>query len=183
MGDQRTIATARLDLPVWEADAIQALIDQDGTRLAALTGAVWPQPLAPPPLMGDALAFFAERLRQDPALGRWWARLVVVRAAAAAVGSAGLSGRPDGEGAVTVGYALYPVFQGNGYASEAVRGIVGWALTRPGVARVRATIPPGNEPSRRVAAKAGLRRVGTDWDEEAGEVEVWETGAADRAAP
>jgi RimJ/RimL family protein N-acetyltransferase len=78
---------------------------------------------------------------------------------------------------VTVGYAVYPAFQGLGFATEAVRGLVLWALAQPGVARVRATIPPANAASRRVAERAGLRPVGTDHDEEAGEVLVWEIEA------
>ena len=70
-----------------------------------------------------------------------------------------------------------PAFQGRRLATEAVRALVGWALARPGVARVRATIPLWNASSLRVAEKAGLRPVGTDVDEEAGEVQVWEAEA------
>ena len=72
---------------------------------------------------------------------------------------------------------VYPEFQGRGFATEAVRALVSWAVAQPGVARVRATIPPWNASSLRVAEKAGLRPVGTDVDEEGGEVQVWEAEA------
>ena len=175
--DPWTISTDRLDLPPLSADAVQALIDGDAERLTALTGAVFPLPLRAPPLTEDALPFFRDRLREEPAIAPWWVRLIVRRETGEAVGSAGLTGGPDAEGTVVAGYAVYEEFQGHGYATEAVRGLVAWALAQPGVARVRATIPPGNAPSRRVAEKAGMRLVGTDRDEEAGEVEVWEISA------
>lgn len=176
MAADETIRTERLELPPLSAAAIAALIEGDGGRLGELTGAVWPEPVAAPPLMADALPFFAARLWEEPEAGAWWARLLVLRQTGQVVGSAGLAGRPAADGGVSVGYAVYPAFEGRGYAAEAVRGIVGWAFGQPGVARVRATIPPGHAASQRVAAKAGLRRVGTVPDEELGEVEVWEIG-------
>ena len=168
------IATEGLILPPLGADAIQTLIDADGARLKALTGARFPRPVAPPPLMDDALPVFRDRLREDPALAPWWVRLIVRRDGGEAVGSAGLTGRPDAAGVVVVGYAVYPEFQGHGYATEAVRALVAWALGQPAVAAVRATVPPGNAPSLRVVAKAGFRRAGGIVDDEEGELEVWE---------
>jgi len=174
MDETSVIVTERLELPPLSAAAIAALIDGDRERLAAATGAVWPLPLAPPPEMADALPFFLEQLGKDPGLGPWWARLMVLRRSRQAVGSAGLAGRPDEAGTVTIGYAVYPAFQGQGYATEAVRGLVAWARTQPGVRRIRATIPTWNTASQRVAANAGLRRVGRTHDETAGEVKVWQ---------
>ena len=174
--DPAAIATERLDLPPLSAAAIQALIDGDGERLAELTGAVFPLPLRAPPELEDALPFLRDRVREDPATP-WWARLLIRRQTREAVGSAGFAGAPDATGTVVVGYSVYPEFQGHGYATEAVRALVAWALAQPNVTRVRATIPPGNGPSLRVAEKAGLRRVGTEIDEEVGEVEVWEIEA------
>ena len=176
--DPATITTDRLDLPPLSAEAIEALIDGDGERLAELTGAVFPLPPEAPPEMADALPFLRDRVREDPGSAPWWARLLVRRETREAVGSAGFGGRPDAAGTVTAGYSVYPEFQGHGFATEAVRALVGWALAQPGVARVRATIPPGNAPSLRVAEKAGLRRAGVEVDDEAGEVEVWEIGLA-----
>jgi RimJ/RimL family protein N-acetyltransferase len=52
-----------------------------------------------------------------------------------------------------------------------------WALQQPGVVRVAATIPPWNEKSMRIAERIGMRRIGTTWDEEVGDVYLF---AADR---
>jgi len=107
-------------------------------------------------------------------MGRWWARLLVERDTRRVVGSSGFVGPPDRDGVVVTGYAVYPEDQRRGYASEAVTALVAWALTQPGVRRVRATIHPTNPASRRVAAKAGLRMVGELRDEQDGDLEVWE---------
>ena len=179
------IATDRLELPPLSAVAVQALIDGDGERLTALTGAVFPLPAQAPELMRDALPWIRDRLREEPDIGPWWVRLIVRRDTREAVGTAGLSGRPDAGGTVETGYSVSPEFQGHGYATEAVRAIVAWVLAQPGVTRVRAKIPPRNAPSLRVAEKAGMRLVGTDTDEEIGEVQVWEIAAdtGPRATP
>ena len=178
--DSTTIATDRLDLPPLTAAALQAWIDGDGDRLEGLTGAVFPLPVAAPPEMADALPFLRDRVAEAAADAPWWARLIVRRETREAVGSAGFGGRPDVAGTTVVGYSVYPRCQGHGYATEAVRALVAWALAQPGVARVRATIPPWKASSLRVAEKAGLRRAGTAVDEEAGEVQVWEIEAGIR---
>ncbi len=89
----------------------------------------------------------------------------------------GFGGLPDDEGAVVIGYAVYPESQSHGFGTEATRALVGWALAQPGVRLVRATVPPGNAPSRRVAEGAGLRQVATSWDDEIGVVLVDEVRA------
>ena len=168
------LSTDRLELRPLTADALDALILRDRSRLEAVTGARFPDPLLPPPLMDDALPFMLDRLRADPGELGWWAWLITARAAREAVGSVGLGGRPDGEGTVVLGYAVYPAFEGRGYATEAARALTSWALDQFGVTRVRATIPPGHTPSLRVAEKLGMRPVGTAQDDEVGEVLVFE---------
>jgi RimJ/RimL family protein N-acetyltransferase len=43
---------------------------------------------------------------------------------------------------------------------------VDWLLVQPGVTQVQATIAPENAASLEVARKAGMREVGTSWDED-----------------
>jgi ribosomal-protein-alanine N-acetyltransferase len=172
-----SIETERLMLAPFGVEAMEALIARDVEGLEEVTGTVFPRPLEAPSGNEDALPFFRDRLREEPAIAPWWMRVVVRRETREAVGTAGFVGEPDEAGTVTVGYAIYPAFRGRGYATEAVRGLVGWALAQPRVEKVQATIAPENTPSRRVAAKAGLRRVGTVAGEDEAEMEVWEIGA------
>ena len=168
------LSTDRLELLPLTADDLDALIRRDRSQLEAATGARFPDPLLPPPLMDDALPFMRDRLRAEPGELGWWAWLIIARATREAVGSVGLGGRPDDEGTVVLGYAVYPAFEGRGYATEAAQPLVTWALGQIGATRVRATIPPGNTPSLRVAEKLGMRQAGTSQDDEVGEVLVFE---------
>lgn len=169
------LASRRLDLPPLTLEALEALIAGDRAAVEAATGAVFPEPLAAPPLMEDALPFFRDVLRANPEAAPWWSRVLIVRETGAAAGLAGFSGGPDADGTVTLGYSVYPSHQRQGIASEAATALVAWALAQPGVRRVQATIPPGHVASERVARDAGLLR--TDrlvHDPDEGPVAVWE---------
>jgi RimJ/RimL family protein N-acetyltransferase len=176
------LSTDQLELVPLTADALDALILRDRQRLEALTGARFPEPLRAPPLMEDALPFLRDQLRTGPGELRWGPWLAIARATGEAVGSVGV-GRPDDEGRVLLGYSMYPGFEGRGYATEAARALIGWALGQVNVSAVRATIPPWHAPSVRVAEKVGMQRVGTAQDDEVGEVFVFEVRRRDAHPP
>jgi RimJ/RimL family protein N-acetyltransferase len=78
------------------------------------------------------------------------------------VGDIGFHGPPGAEGAVTVGYGLAAGARGHGYATEALRALLAWALSQPEVKRVEADTTHANLPSQRVMERAGMRLVGHD---------------------
>jgi RimJ/RimL family protein N-acetyltransferase len=112
-------------------------------------------------------------------VGPW---LAVGRSTGEAVGSV-VVGRPDAAGRVVLGYSIYPGFARRGYATEAARVLVSWALSQANVRSVRATIPPWHAPSVRIAQKVGMQRVGIAQDEEVGEVLVFEVRRREAHAP
>jgi RimJ/RimL family protein N-acetyltransferase len=59
-----------------------------------------------------------------------------------------------------MGYALARDAWGQGFATEAVRALVEWALTQPGLYRVWAVCDVDNRASARVLEKVGLVREG-----------------------
>jgi RimJ/RimL family protein N-acetyltransferase len=73
------------------------------------------------------------------------------------VGDIGFHGPPNPGGSVTVGYGLAPAARGQGYATEALRALVAWALAQPEVAAVEADTTHANLPSQRVMERAGMR--------------------------
>lgn len=167
--------SARLRLTPMTVAALDALRAGDRSRLERVTGARFPDPLEPPPLTSDALGFFQETLQENPAIAPWWVRLIVVRDSGEAVGSIGFTGPPDADGAVVLGYSIYPAFQRQGIAAEAASALVEWAMQQPDVIVVRATIPPGHVASEGVAARAGLTRTDLVLDDPGeGPVVVWE---------
>ena len=170
------VHTRRLDLSPLTAEAIDALLAADGERLSRLTGARFRTP-APPPYMADALPVVRERLRVRSQEAPWWNWVVVERATGEAVGSVALGGPPNAEGAVLVGYAMYAEHEGRGYATEAVRAMITWAFSQPGVREVRALAPVWNTPALRVAENVGMRPVAADEDDDVGEVLLYAVSA------
>ncbi len=122
-------------------------------------------------------AFWAslERIRANPDLRLWGDRVMVTRGAACkVVGSVVFHGGPDEEGVVEVAYGVEEESQGNGYATEAVKVSVDWALSHPSVRVVRATTPPWHVPSKRVLTKCGFREVGVREGDALGELAEFE---------
>lgn len=168
------LRTARLDCLALDADDLDALIAADADTLRARLGAAFDAPIVAPEHIHEHLADFAAALRANPGDVGWLLWLWVRRDGGEAVGMAGL-GRPDDDGAVTFGYSVYERHQRNGYATEALRALLDeWIFAEPAARVARATIPPWNVASLRVAEKLGMRAVGRENDPEVGEVIVYE---------
>lgn len=59
-------------------------------------------------------------------------------------------------GTTEIGYGVHPLYRGRGLATEAVRGLVGWAFDKTRLRRIDLTANLDNAPSLRVALKAGF---------------------------
>jgi RimJ/RimL family protein N-acetyltransferase len=77
------------------------------------------------------------------------------------IGSVVFHGAPGEDGLVEVAYGVEQDSQQQGYATEATRASVEWALAQPGVRAVRATTPSWHMPSRRVLDKCGFCQIGS----------------------
>jgi RimJ/RimL family protein N-acetyltransferase len=86
--------------------------------------------------------------------------VLVERASRTVVGSAGFLGSPTSEGTVELGYGVHGEHRNRGYATEAARALVAWALVQDGVVRVTARCRPANAASIRVLGNAGLEQTG-----------------------
>ena len=78
-----------------------------------------------------------------------------------AIGGVGFHGPPDETGSVRIGYGLIPSARGNGYASEALRGLLLFARAR-GVTRVKGDTDHDNIASQHVMTAAGMQPAGED---------------------
>ncbi|MGW6057298.1 GNAT family N-acetyltransferase [Streptomyces sp. NPDC055189] len=94
-------------------------------------------------------------------LGAYGHRLVVERESGSVVGSIGLFWPPS-EGVLEIGYGIVASRRGRGYASEATRALVEFALTAPDVHTVSAGVELSNPSSVRVLEKAGFHRQSTE---------------------
>jgi RimJ/RimL family protein N-acetyltransferase len=73
-----------------------------------------------------------------------------------AVGVGGFFGPPDAHGSIEIGYAMMPSFREQGLATEAVEGLLGWALQDERVKSVKAQTLAHLMASRRVLEKTGF---------------------------
>ena len=90
-----------------------------------------------------------------PKQGEWYAIWLVTRHDGVQVGDLSFKGLNE-DGSVEIGYGIKDEFQGQGYATEAVRAVVDWALNQDGVLCVEAETEPDNKVSQRVLAKCGF---------------------------
>ena len=171
------VRTDRLNIAPLGLSAVEAILDGDASALERLTDAIFPRPAAPPPYMTEALPVVCERLRAHPDETAWWNWLIVERDTRRAMGQVAFGGRPDANGAVLIGYAMYPEFERHGYATEAVRAMIGWAFQQPGVKVVRALAPVWNTPALRVAENVGMHPIAANEDDDIGEVLVYAVSA------
>ncbi len=85
---------------------------------------------------------------------------LIRRADRLVLGDIGFHAPPNPNGTVTVGYGLAPSARGEGYATEALRTMIDWALAQPDVRRVEADTAHSNLASQRVMERVGMRLVG-----------------------
>jgi len=137
--------------------------DVVGRALRVRVPASWPPPVFEP----DDLERLRRRLECDPASRTWTLYYLVLRtpvtgAPRELLGLAGYVGPPSAEGLVEIGYAIAVEYQRRGYATEAVRALLGRAFADEKVVGVTATTYATLEPSIRVLRKAGFALIGQD---------------------
>ncbi len=134
-----TLETPRLlvvALPVEVAGMVAA-----GDLSALSPAAGWPHADT-----ADAMRMYATS-GSDDVPGVW---VVALRDTEQVIGDCGWYGPPGAGGEVEIGYGMSPAFRGRGYATEAVRALLGWVTAYPGVRRVVASTEVTNTPSRRL---------------------------------
>jgi RimJ/RimL family protein N-acetyltransferase len=160
------LRTSRLDLIPATVECLTADLtgsDELSQVLRAEVPADWPPPLYD----ADAVRFAMERIREGAMNDDWCFYYVVLRESRhrrTAIGAGGFKGKPNEAGEIEVGYAILPEFQRRGFAAEALRAWVQYALSQPTVYVVVAHTLAGLNASIRVAESAGFRYVGPGED-------------------
>jgi RimJ/RimL family protein N-acetyltransferase len=167
------VLSDRLELRAFTTRLISAFIANDRLEADSETNATFPVPFAPPPETGDVLEYFRSMLVADTSDGLFVPRLIITRGDRTVVGSIGVN-PPDTDGVSLTGYSVYPLYEGNGYASEAAKSLVDYAFAVSPITTVRATIEISNRASQIVAARAGLTETGQQIEEEGMELSIWE---------
>lgn len=166
------IESSRLDLISLAPELIELLLEEGPGPASDAGGfaipADWP---------GADEGFLKLRLgqmRKDPDWQQWLVRAMVLRDQRKMIGHIGFHDPPREGGKLEMGYTVFPDFRQQGYATEAVLAMMGWATSVHGIRTFIASVSPTNEPSLATVRKLGFVQTGVQWDEEDGEELVFE---------
>jgi RimJ/RimL family protein N-acetyltransferase len=157
--DHLEVTTGRLRLVALDPE-LARLEDTDRKgffdALGAQVESAWP----PVAIDSPDLAGRLESLSRRPHEAGWGGWIILMGWTPGgpdrAVGIGGFFGPPDAAGEIEIGYAMLPSFREQGLATEAVEGLLGWALNDERVKSVRAHTLAHLYASRRVLEKTGF---------------------------
>ena len=173
--DVPPIRTARFELLSMSMRFMTLLLARDLDGASEELGLRVPDEL--PEQLDNFLQFRIVDLEVDPASQPWLGRAIVLTEADGTrrfVGTVGFHEPPDAEGRVEVGYRVEPQFRRQGVASEVVRALFDWAAREHGIHRFRASVAPGNVPSRAIVWRLGFHQTGVQIDDIDGEELVFD---------
>ena len=169
------IRTARFELVSMSMRFMTLLLARDLDGASAELGVPVPDDL--PDQLDNFLQFRIVDLEVDPAAQPWLGRAIVLterNGVRRFVGTVGFHTPPEADGRVEVGYRVEPQYRRQGVASEVVRGLFYWAAKEHGIHRFRASVAPGNVPSRAIVSRLGFHQTGVQMDDIDGEEWVFE---------
>ncbi|MCL2376031.1 MAG: GNAT family N-acetyltransferase [Defluviitaleaceae bacterium] len=110
----------------------------------------------------DIIKIQAEKVAggADALFNSFW--MIIRKEDASAIGSMAFKGPPNADNEVEIGYGLYEVYQGHGYATEAVQALCSWALQQNVAKNVIAETEPGNTKSEHVLQRCGFVKYKED---------------------
>jgi RimJ/RimL family protein N-acetyltransferase len=148
--------TERCIVRDWRPDEAQRVFDlYSRWEVAKWLGAT-PRPLETLEEADRVISRWAELNAETPDYGRW---AVERRADGVVAGTVLLVPIPDGDGEVEVGWHFHPDSWGQGLATEAARGALGWGFGT-GLQEILAVVRPDNTPSLNVCRRLGMEELG-----------------------
>ena len=176
--DVPTISTPRLHLVSMTPAFMEAVLAGRIAEAQEELGAALP----PTPVDAAVERFLSRRLgqlRDDPGVQKWLARSMVrIGGEPVMIGNVGFHGEPgvnaaSAADALEIGYGVQPEHRRQGFATEAVEGLIGWARAE-GIRHFVASVSPDNAPSLAIIRKLGFVRTGQHIDPEDGLEHVFE---------
>ncbi len=156
------LITGRLKLVPCSVEMLQSLID-DAIDLSELMGVQIPKDW-PAEELKEVAPYFIKLLSELPDMAGRLCWFIIEKEQDIVIGSIGFKAMPDKNGVVEIGFGIDPAFRQKGYATEAVRGLTGWALSQNDIQKIIAECELDNKPSVKVLEKAGMQRIGVEKD-------------------
>jgi ribosomal-protein-alanine N-acetyltransferase len=159
-----TLRTARLELIHLDAGAIRHLIAGGRDAAEKVTGLRLPAEFPTEDERTGVLSVQLKRMEASPDRLDWTMRLMVTTSGREVIGHCGFHGPPEDVGRAEIGYTVFEPYRRRGYAKEAARALVDWALAQ-GEREVYASVSPNNVPSLAVIRSLSFEQVGVQEDE------------------
>ena len=170
-----SLVTERLRIIPITLETIEAVLDHDRDRAEAVVGAAFPDSWPNDDLVELGFPFSRAALRASPETRLWGDSLVLLRDEPRVIGSVVFHGHPA-DGIAEVAYGVEDSSRRQGYAVEATRACVEWALAQHDIHAVQATTFPWHLASLGVIRRLGMTQVGVRDHDSLGELLVFERG-------
>lgn len=161
------IQTTRLTLRSMDRQVVTACMAGDLDKAGEMLGITITDELLGHP---SSLNYTLKQLDADPLYLPWGARAIVD--GQTMIGMIRFHSRPGPEylreyapDGVELGYRIFTPYRRQGFAFEAVKGMIHWARSEFGVRHFIASIAPDNIPSLQLAACLGFKKIGEIMDE------------------
>lgn len=109
-----------------------------------------------PKLISEIEEFINKNVTVYPNTEHTWLQLAICLNEGQMIGDIGIHFLEDNQ--IEIGYTLSPKYQGNGYASEAVKAVINYAFSEWQKHRIIASVDPDNIHSVKLLERVGFRR-------------------------
>ncbi|AMP97726.1 acetyltransferase [Pedobacter cryoconitis] len=156
----KKIITERLYLIPFTYSICEQVLKKDFSGLNALglkPGDGWPDAD-----MLDTLPRIINKLDLVSTPSGFESWMIIEKQTHTVIGDTGFKGLPDLKGEADVGYGIIAGARRKGYATEAVKGLIGWAFQQPGLQVITASCEVKNRGSQQVLKSLGFSLIGTN---------------------
>ncbi|HVE56892.1 MAG TPA: GNAT family N-acetyltransferase [Pyrinomonadaceae bacterium] len=169
---EQMIETERLQLIACNKMHLNALM-QSEQALGDLLGVEFAENWLVFPETLDMLPYALKMLEKDPQVLRWGMHLFLKKDENKIIGNGGFKGVADEQGMVEIGYAISPLYEHQGLATEAARGMIEYAFSWSPIKMVDAHTLAEENASVRILQKCGMTRIAEKHDTEDGDIWQW----------
>jgi len=157
------IRTPRLELIAGNHEIAEAEMTSI-VRFSSLLKADFPFGWPPPENDESTMEWFFKKIFDNPEARGWlmWYFVSTEKNKRIVVGSGGFTGMPKKDGIVECGYSILEPLHHNGYATEALNGLVNWAFSDVKVKKIVAKTLENNQASKKVLTNNAFRFAGKD---------------------
>jgi ribosomal-protein-alanine N-acetyltransferase len=121
----------------------------------------------------ESVPYSLKMLEANPQILRWGMHLFLKKDENKIIGSGGFKGVADETGMVEIGYAISPVYENQGLATEAARGMIDYAFSWSPVRMVDAHTLAAENASAKILQKCGMTKIAEKQDPEEGDIWQW----------